>query len=138
MLDLFTVLKDLVSKMLNPNRPLRLKIHQVEKHQWIQGVLVEEFEPITAEWQEETLQKIAKTSTVEVDDVVDELGKNPYGKLGGFYNIEKRLHQLKTMALKKAPSCSNFRIAEVINHINSIYPSQISTFCLADYKLSQD
>lgn len=123
--SLFTVFKDLLSKMLNPTRQLRIKIEQLEKHRWILGVFVEEFPPVCEKWKQESFHKLAKRYDLTLAKVTDEIADRPFGPLGGIYNIEKRSHQLNKIALKKASS--SVRIVKVINHINSIDPSQIST-----------
>lgn len=128
----FTVFKDLVSKMLNPSRQLRATIQQIEKHPWVLGAFIEEFPAIDERWKQETLQRLAKLQKLSVDDVNEKLASDPYGKLGGVFNIEKHRHQLNMITMKKAPSRLN-----VINHIISIsiYPSQISTLlCRALYR----
>lgn len=122
---LFTVFKDLVSKMLNPSRQLRIKIPQIQKHFWITGAFGEEFAPIGEKWKSETYQKYAKSSNLTIDEISDEISNRPYGQLGGIFNIEKHFHQVNKIALKRAPSCAT--IIKVINHIDSIFPSQIST-----------
>lgn len=121
----FTDFKDLVSKMLNPSREFRLKIEQVQKHPWIAGVFSEQFTPVNAKWKSETFQKYSKNFNLTIEEVSDEIIKQPFGQLGGIYNIEKHLHQVNRIALRKPPSCAS--IIKVINHINSISPSQIST-----------
>lgn len=122
----FTVFKDLLSKMLNPSRLLRIKIEQLEKHPWILENFVEEFLPVSDKWKQETFHKLSKLFNLTLDNVIDEIINRPYGQLGGTYNIEKHLHQMNKITLRRASS--GVKIFKVINHhIKSIDPSQIST-----------
>lgn len=123
----FTVFKDLVSKMLNPSRSKRLKIREVEQHPWILGVFVEEFPQIDDLWQRETIERFAQSNNLTAESVAEQLLQSPFGQLGGMYNIEKHQHQISRITLRKAPSCCKLRDIKVINQINSINPSQIST-----------
>lgn len=120
--------------MLNPSRQLRLKMQQVQKHPWIAGAFGGEFLPISEKWKNEKFQKYASSLNLTMEEIADEISTRPYGQLGGIYNIEKHLHQMSKIALKRAPSYA--RIVKVINHINSIIPSQISTL-LTDLVIKQ-
>lgn len=113
--------------MLNPSRTHRLKIQEIEKHPWILGVFVEEFSPIDERWKRDTIQRFAKSNNLSAESVTEQLSENPYGQMGGMYNIEKHQHQSKKISYKKAPSCCTIRDIPVINHINAIDLSQIST-----------
>ena len=100
----------------------------MEKHPWIHGAFLEQFDAIDEKWKADVHKRMAKSFDLTIEDVADELSSKPYGQLGGIYNIEKHLHQLSKIALKKAPNCFRIGNVQVINHINPIYPSQISTF----------
>lgn len=113
--------------MLNPSRSHRLKIHEVEQHPWILGVFVEEFPQIDERWQRETIKRFAESSNLTVESVGDQLLQNPFGQLGGMYNIEKHQYQISKIMFRKAPSCYKIRDIKVINQIGSINLSQIST-----------
>lgn len=124
--------------MLNPSRQLRLKVQQVEKHSWVLSSYEETFEAVSRDWKNQTTKKIAKDFNLEVDAVASELESNPFGRLGGVYNIGKHLHQMSTIALKKRPSCLRLGTVKVINQISSIYPSQISTLPYTDSGTGHD
>lgn len=113
--------------MLNPKRTHRLKIQEIEKHPWILGVFVEEFPPVDERWKRDTIQRYAKSQNISTGSVAEDLKMNPFGQLGGMYNIEKHQYQASKITFKKAPSCCKIRDIKVINQINSINPSQIST-----------
>ena len=112
--------------MLNPSSELRLKVAQIQKHPWITNAFGEEFTPINEKWKTEMFQKYSKGSNLTMEEVADEISKRPYGQLGGIYNIEKHLHQMNKIALKRAPSCA--RIIKVINHINSIFHHKLALY----------
>lgn len=117
-------------------RQQRFKIEQVEKHQWVIGVFVEEFPSLDEKWTERTFQKYVKEYELpSVDHVKEEIERSPYGSLGGIYNIEKHAQQMKEFTLRRATSACKMRDYEcaptrVINQITSIDPSQISTSLL--------
>lgn len=114
--------------MLNPSRQQRLTIEQVEKHQWVFGVFIEEFSALDEKWKEKTFQKYVKDyEFTTVEQVSEEIEKNPFGSLGGIFNIEKHAQQMKEFALRRATSACKMREIKVINQISSIDPSQIST-----------
>lgn len=102
--------------MLNPLREHRLTIENVEKHQWIQCAFVEEFPPIDERWKGEKLQSYAIKFGLPMVEVIERLSQNPYGKLGGVFNIDKHMHQMEKMKPKKAPIASKARSLKVINH----------------------
>jgi hypothetical protein len=116
-----------MTKMLNPNRESRFTIDEVLKHQWITSLFIEVFPQIDNRWRMEVYNKLADQFNITVKEVCDQLASNPYGQLGGIYNIEKRFHRLGKITLKRAPQVCAIHEAKVINQINSIYPSQIST-----------
>jgi hypothetical protein len=113
----FTVFKDLVSKMLNPSRSHRLKIQEVEQHPWILGVFVEEFPQIDDRWKHDTIKKYAESNNFSEQSVEEQLLQNPFGPLGGMYNIEKHQYQISKIMFRKAPSCCKIRDIKVINQI---------------------
>lgn len=129
----FTVFKDLVSKMLNPSSTHRLKIQEVEKHQWILGVFVEEFPPVDERWKRETIMRFAENDNLVAKSVAQQLVQNPFGQLGGMYNIEKLQYQISKISYRKAPSCFKIHNIKVINQTMSINPSQISTSTLQNH-----
>lgn len=114
--------------MLNPTRPQRLKIHEIEKHPWILGVFVEEFPQVDERWKRETIVKYAKSNNLSTASVAEQLTTSPYGQLGGMFNIEKHQYQSSKISFKKAPSCCKIRDFKVINHITAINRSHINTF----------
>lgn len=116
--------------MLNPARLHRLKIEQVARHPWVQGVFVEEFPPVTEQWKREAFEKYAKCLDITMDEVTEMIEKQPYGQLGGTFNIELHNHQLSKIALKRSPVGYRVSDNKVISHISSINPSQISTFSI--------
>lgn len=124
--------------MLNPSRQLRLKVQQVEKHSWVLSSYEETFEDVSRDWKSQTTKRIAKDFKLGVDEVAAELEGNPFGQLGGAFNIEKHLHQINTIALKKRPSCLRLGTVKVINQISPIYPSQISTLPYTDSGTGHD
>ncbi|CRK99158.1 CLUMA_CG012525, isoform A [Clunio marinus] len=106
--------KDLVSKMLNPNRDLRLSIEKVRKHPWILGAFIEEYPSIDKSWQTKVLHKYAKYFNRTCDSVVNEISSTPYGQLGGIFNIEKHLHQMSGVALKRSTSGCKVRESKTL------------------------
>jgi hypothetical protein len=121
MLNGLTVFKDLMSKMLNPVRQLRINSAHVERHPWISGVFSEEFPPITEAWKSEMIATYAKLFDLSIEAVADQIASKPYGQLGGIFNIEKHLHQVNKIELKRAPISLGIGKINVINRINSIY-----------------
>lgn len=113
--------------MLNPSRIQRLKIKEVEKHPWILGVFVEEFPPVDERWKRDTIMRYAQNSNISSKSIVEQLAQNPFGQLSGMFNIEKHQYQISKISFKTAPNCCKIRDIKVINQINSISPSQIST-----------
>lgn len=107
--------KDLVSQMLNPLPEHRLSIEQVKEHPWNSSAFVEEFTPIDEAWKSEKLESYAAKCNLTMDEVTKELSENPYGKLGGIYNIEKHMHQMEKTKPKKAPIVSKARSLKVIS-----------------------
>lgn len=103
--------------MLNPKRLLRPSIAQVADHQWIAGVVEESYAPIEDDWRDNVLEKYAHRLDVPVESILREIQSKPYGQLGGMFNMEKHKHQLKNIALKRAPSRCMIKSIKVINRI---------------------
>lgn len=104
--------------MLNRKRQLRSKIAQVADHQWIAGVFGESFEPPEDGWRDKVLGKYAKRLNTTTESVSREIESAPYGQLGGIFNIEKHMHQLSMIAMRRVPSCCRIETIKVINRIS--------------------
>lgn len=107
--------KDLISQMLNPSKEKRLSIDKVKKHDWIAGAFLEEYPPIDDIWKQKLYKAYSVQTGLSVDIVRDKIAKNPYGKMGGMFNIEKYTHQVEHMKVKKAPSSGKVQNVKVIN-----------------------
>lgn len=107
--------------MLNPDRELRMDIKDFLDHPWGQGKIIEKFPPVGPHFKRNVVRNISKISEMTIDEVTDKIEKQPYGQLGGTFNIELHKHQLDLIRLKRSP---------VISHISSINLSQINTFSL--------
>lgn len=101
--------------MLNPSRTQRLTIAQVEKHSWVLGVFVEEYQPVDERWKQERFALYANDCDMTHDEVCQHLSRLPYGKLGGIFNIEKLMHQMDKITLKKIPALKKEQSVKVIN-----------------------
>jgi hypothetical protein len=106
-----------MSMMLNPKRQQRSKIAQVADHQWIAGVIFESYTPIEDDWRDKVIEKYAQRLDMSFETISRDLETKPYGDLGGIFNIEKHMHQLSKIALRRAPSCCRIKTIKVINRI---------------------
>lgn len=101
--------------MLNPSKEKRLSIKMVKKHNWIAGAFVEEYPPVDEKWKQKIYKAYSEQNKLSVDIVRDKIAKNPFGQMGGMFNIEKYMHQVDHMKVKKAPSTGKIQVAKVIN-----------------------
>lgn len=114
--------------MLSPSRQQRFTIEQVEQHQWVHGVFVEEFPPLDEKWTEKTLTKyVAEYNLSSVKSAWEEIESNPFDELGGIFNIEKHVQQMKEFSMRRATSACKMREMKAVNQSPSLNLSQIST-----------
>lgn len=99
--------------MLNPSKEKRLSIEKVKQHNWIAGAFVDEYPPIDEKWKQKIYKAYSEQSKLSVDIVSDRIAKNPFGKMGGMFNIEKYEYQVEHMKVKKASSTGRIPVVKV-------------------------
>lgn len=93
---LFSVVKNLLSKMLNPQQLQRWSIIQVSEHNWIKSfrdVGNAAFPPLDENTKKKIIEKISADHKIPIMDTYKQLEENPFGPEGGIFNMEKFLYQ---------------------------------------------
>jgi hypothetical protein len=80
--------------MLHPDSEKRFSIEQVKEHCWIRGWQDEIFIPLDVKSKSEIIQKCCFDHKISsLTDINNKIEINPYGPIGGIYNIHKHLYQ---------------------------------------------
>ncbi len=81
--------KHLPSKMLAPIPKDRYEIKKVASHPWVELQFNETFQKISDRWKYDAVQEIANAMGVSFDQIKTNIQQNPFGPIGGIYNIKK-------------------------------------------------
>ncbi|KAF9820491.1 hypothetical protein SFRURICE_009910 [Spodoptera frugiperda] len=89
--------KAFIQHLLEPNVELRMKIEEASRHRWVRRpgmrMKTHPFGTIDPVVNREIYRQISELCTMPVIDVVAEIKSEPFGPLGGMYNIKCHLQQ---------------------------------------------
>lgn len=111
---LSSVVKNLLLKMLTPQPQLRLSITQVSEHAWIKSfrdVGNTAFTPIDDKLKRKIIEKTSADHKIPITEMCKQLDENPFGPIGGIFNVEKFLYQ---------STCANNQAIKPQSYIKSI------------------
>jgi hypothetical protein len=84
--------RHLLYKLMEPNPQDRYDIHMLENHPWIYEEFTEKFQEISGDWKYDAVQETADAMGVSFAQVMSNIEEDPYGPVGGIYNIKKYLY----------------------------------------------
>ncbi|XP_049876862.1 serine/threonine-protein kinase par-1-like [Pectinophora gossypiella] len=91
--------KTFVQQLLEPNVELRMKIEEAARHRWIKRpgmrMKAHPFGAVDPKANREIYKQISEVCSQTVIDVIAQVKAEPFGPLGGIYNIKTHLQQIQ-------------------------------------------
>lgn len=84
--------RDLLKNCLEPNPGDRYDITELENHPWVYEEFIEKYQEVDEKWKLQAIEEIKDMTSLDEDDIREDVAKKPFGIIGGCYNIKKFLY----------------------------------------------